>query len=229
MTPTSITPDTYLTFRSWEEIVETVPDHSPKAHLGKYRRTKSSQILEATFELIRLTNATTDRRAIVGYAYSTDKGSGFSSGPWSRLSTTPYTGFGKLWRLSRLFPRSASGSVSSKIVHVIVAERLGFGSDHRGGEAAECSGRPSSKQWMCLFLHIMRQWWLLRMEFGYASYMSHFVGVFVDGVACDRSMDKHVCGQSGRLQFESPPFWETNAALGSIHRSCFGYRMQKGD
>ena len=47
------------------------------------------------------------------------------------------------------------------------------------------------------------------------------VGVFVDGVACDRSMDKRVCGQlsevfrnhPGRFQFESPPVFGDQHSL----------------
>ena len=68
---------------------------------------------------------------------------------------------------------------------------LNFGSDRRGGEADECNGRPSSQKWMRLFS--FSETVVLHVEFGCVRHISHNIaGVFVEGVACDRSIDKSV-------------------------------------
>ena len=103
--------------------------------------------------------------------------------------------------------------------------------DHQGtAVAAEIAGVCVLTSILDLPMDYLKNGWSLYVEFGCAKHFSHsIVDVVVDGVACDRSMDKRVCGKLSevfqnlpvRLQLESPSYVEDQCSTGEKLLSMF--------
>ena len=88
------------------------------------------QILEEIVEMVTLTTATADRRAIVECILHRLWRSGFNSAPWGR-------GRGRLVQVVQIFP-------DVRISDRCVKDRPEFGRDRRAGRVNECNSVPSS-------------------------------------------------------------------------------------
>ena len=83
-----------------------------------------------------------------------------------------------------------------------MSQRLGFGSDRRGGEVDECNGRPSSQTVDVPFPILWRPSFL-RAEFGCDTCRKLRTSLLV-GVACDRTIDKRVLRHMLSVFFRTP-------------------------
>ena len=125
------------------ECVQNAPKVRVSERIGEQISDKPMpQILKEIVELVRLTSATVDLRAIVDVPDLQNR-NGFGSAQWSRCRRPRTTVRERNCAGDRVrFPRARLGEYHRTDCRCAISSE--FGRDRRAGEVDECNGRPSS-------------------------------------------------------------------------------------